>query len=161
MFAIFIHHRHWQRWILNGTKSAIEERIIWRLHCKQTQWDNFSMHPSHIPHLHSIQTLTTLDLGRNQIGGEGAQYLAHALETNTVRKLLYSSIKYSRCPFITDTYNAVSWKEPNRWWRSTIFGECIANEHRKRTFLLIHYMFTVSLKTDIDNTESLRVQTRR
>ena len=32
-----------------------------------------------------IQTLTTLNLGWNKIGAQGAQYLAEALRQNTVR----------------------------------------------------------------------------
>jgi hypothetical protein len=34
-----------------------------------------------------IQTLTTLDLDRNEIGAEGLQHLANALQSNTVREL--------------------------------------------------------------------------
>ena len=59
----------------------------------------------------SIQTLITLDLAGNEIHDLGAQYLAHALEQNTVRLVLYPycSYKYVWCD--TDTYHIGScWK---------------------------------------------------
>jgi hypothetical protein len=65
-------------------------------------------HPLHVNHHHSIQTLTTLDLGWNEIGVKGAQFLANALQTNTVRELLYSSITRSTWSFNTDTHNVGS-----------------------------------------------------
>jgi hypothetical protein len=34
-----------------------------------------------------IQTLTTLDLDRNEIGAEGLQHLVNALQSNTVREV--------------------------------------------------------------------------
>jgi hypothetical protein len=71
-------------------------------------------HPSHIHHHHSIQTLTTLDLTKNAIGGEGVQFLANALQTNTVSELLYSSITRSPSSLNTDTHNVESWREQYR-----------------------------------------------
>jgi hypothetical protein len=59
-------------------------------------------------HHHSIQTLTTLDLGWSNIGDEGAQLLANALQTNTVRELLYSSITHVASSLNTDTHNVES-----------------------------------------------------
>ena len=53
----------------------------------------------------SIQTLTTLDLGGNNIGAEGAQHLAHALESNAVREVLPSSVTYQLLYFNTDTHH--------------------------------------------------------
>jgi Ran GTPase-activating protein (RanGAP) involved in mRNA processing and transport len=42
-----------------------------------------------------MQTLTTLDLQENQIGDEGAQHLAQALQNNTARQLFFRSTVYS------------------------------------------------------------------
>jgi hypothetical protein len=71
-------------------------------------------HPSHIHHHHSIQTLTTLNLGWNKIGGEGVQFLANALQTNTVREPLYSSITRAPSSLNTDTHNVGSCRQRNR-----------------------------------------------
>jgi len=71
-------------------------------------------HPLHVHHFHSIQTLTTLNLTFNRIGDEGAQFLANALQTNTVRELLYSSITGSPSSFNTDTHNVASSREQYR-----------------------------------------------
>jgi hypothetical protein len=49
-----------------------------------------------------------LDLEGNEIGGEGAQFLANALQTNTVRELLYSSITHASSSLNTDTHNVES-----------------------------------------------------
>ncbi len=71
-------------------------------------------HPLHVHHFHSIQTLTTLNLTLNKIGDEGAEFLANALQTNTVRELFYSSITRSPSSFTTDTHNVESYIERNR-----------------------------------------------
>jgi hypothetical protein len=57
-----------------------------------------SPHPSYFHHLHSKQTLTTLNLWCNQIGIEGAQYLGNALQSNTVSPDTYSPILYFHGP---------------------------------------------------------------
>jgi hypothetical protein len=41
-----------------------------------------------IQYYHSLKTLKTLMLASNQIGNEGAQYLAEALQGNNVRQSL-------------------------------------------------------------------------
>ncbi len=61
-----------------------------------------------------MQTLTVLNLQRNEIGDQGAQYLANALQTNTVTQLLYSFITYSQSSLNTDTHNLKSSNEQNR-----------------------------------------------
>jgi len=71
-------------------------------------------HPLHVHRFPSIQTLTTLDLRWEQLGKEGAKFLANALQTNTVRELLYSSITGSPSSFNTDTYNVGSSTEQHR-----------------------------------------------
>ncbi len=56
------------------------------------------------PHLHFFtQTLTTLNLGYNQIGAVGAQHLAGALRNNTVTLILSSSLSYPHLHFFTQT----------------------------------------------------------
>jgi len=47
-----------------------------------------------------------LDLEGNEIGDEGVQYLGNALQANTVKEVLYSSIRNSPSSFNTDTDNA-------------------------------------------------------
>ncbi len=44
----------------------------------------------------SIQTLITLNLQYNNIGDEGAQHLAQALQNNTVRQVLFRSTVHAR-----------------------------------------------------------------
>ena len=63
----------------------------------------------HFTFFHFIQTLTILYLPQNQIGAQGAQYLAEALQHNTVRDhhssfffFLYSS--FHSFSFYTDTH---------------------------------------------------------
>jgi lysophospholipase L1-like esterase len=56
----------------------------------------------------SIQTLTTLNLGCNDIEGEGAQHIAQALQNNTVRDVFFFSTTHSSLSFITDTHHARS-----------------------------------------------------
>ena len=47
---IFISHRHLQRWILIGTALAMEERNIWRMRCKWTEWHlTFLYFITHLP----------------------------------------------------------------------------------------------------------------
>ena len=80
--AIFMSHRHSQRFNFMGLQSALKGHNIWRVHCKcQTRFLNF---PTLLCYLHVTQTLTTLHLESNEIGTEGAKHLASALEANKV-----------------------------------------------------------------------------
>lgn len=55
----------------------------------------------------SIQTLTTLDLDKNEIGMEGVQYLAQTLQENKVRHaFLFSNINLLLC-LSTDTHHTL------------------------------------------------------
>lgn len=54
------------------------------------------------------QILTTLNLENNNIDDRGAQYLANALKTNTVRIFICSSLSYSSLPFKIDTHHTMS-----------------------------------------------------
>jgi hypothetical protein len=57
------------------------------MHYRITRWEKLTSHRSYINYYLSIQTLTTLDLGWNYIGNEGAKHLAHALQSNIVRQV--------------------------------------------------------------------------
>ena len=143
LFTTFIAHRHSQRWILAGTISAQKEHSLWRIHCRWTRWDDFCALRSLIHHLHCTQTLANLDLNYNNIGAEGAQILANALQVNTVRRLLCALIIYSLPSLHTDTHNAESSGQQDRRRRSTVFGECIAGEHGETTFAPFDHLFTI------------------
>jgi hypothetical protein len=51
----------------------------------------------------------TLDLRSNNIGAEGAQHLAQALQNNTVRDVFFFSTTHSPLSFEADTHHAQSW----------------------------------------------------
>jgi Ran GTPase-activating protein (RanGAP) involved in mRNA processing and transport len=87
-------YRHSPHWILSGTISALKGHNSLLMHYKAMRWEKFSSHQSHINYDVSIQTLITLNLSGNYIGVEGAQLLAHALQSNAVREILSSSITY-------------------------------------------------------------------
>ena len=91
-----------------------------------------------IAHRHSQRCIFT----SNNIGAEGAQSLANALQVNTVRRLLRASITYSPPSLHTDTHNAGSSRQHDRRGRSTVFGECIASEHGETTFVRFDHLFT-------------------
>jgi hypothetical protein len=90
-----------------------------------------------------MQALTTLDLAYNQIGTEGAQHLAQALQKNTVKDVFFFSITYSSLSFNTDTHHAQPCTEPNRCRRSTTSGSIITKQHGERRFLLFYYLFII------------------
>jgi hypothetical protein len=69
-----------------------------------------------------IKTLTTLNLRHNQIGDVGAQHLVNALEHNTVRLVLYSSVLKISASFNSDTHFVESQKKQDRPRRRKIFG---------------------------------------
>jgi hypothetical protein len=54
--------------------------------------------------LYVIQTLTTLNLGNNQIGDAGAQFILHALQTNKVNYLVYFTFIILICLLIYRHY---------------------------------------------------------
>jgi len=63
---------------------------------------------SHLHYLCSIQTLTTLALGENKIGAEGAQFIATALARNTVSYTLCAHIVFSPSLLNIDIENSES-----------------------------------------------------
>jgi hypothetical protein len=73
-------------------------------------------------HLHSTQTLTSLDLARNKLGDERAHYLANVLQTNTVRSFLFSLVMYLSFSFDVDTQNLGSLSEQNQHSMVTLFA---------------------------------------
>jgi hypothetical protein len=115
-------NRHSPRWILATQVLVKREHIICLTHYKATWLDIFSSWRFHIDHDHLIQTLSTLDLGHNQIDAKEAQHLATALQNNTVRYTFFLSILHLSTSFNTDTHYTESLEQQNRWWRDAIFG---------------------------------------
>jgi len=61
-----------------------------------------------ISHLFYLsQTLTTLNLERNEIGAEGAQAIAQALEKNQVREIFRFFISISQLFYLSQTLTAL------------------------------------------------------
>ena len=112
------------------------------MHYKATRWEKFPPRQLHTNYYLSIQTLTTLKLYNNNIGVEGAQHLAHALQSNVVREVPSSSVTYPLICFITDTHHAGSLLEQYRWWRGTTPGPCIAKQYGERSSLPINHIST-------------------
>ena len=56
--------------------------------------------------LYSLQTLSYLNLGQNEIGDKGARYLSEALKQNTVslNQRCFHVFPYSYSLFTTDTF---------------------------------------------------------
>jgi hypothetical protein len=101
-------HRH----SLHSTSKAIKLEIkvhnIWVMHYNRTQWDkeSFYLCLSHPTVSHFTQTLTTLNLWDNKIRDKGAQHLSDALQHNTVRLRVSSSLPFLSNGFLfyTDTH---------------------------------------------------------
>ncbi len=112
---------------------------------------------------HSSQTLTTLDLGRNQIDAQGAEHLANALQQNEVRLLtaldflcIYSFIYFYRhsqhwicgaTKSVLKAQNILRMRWGRTWW------DC---SHHSTTYASIHSSFS----TDTHNS-SPRVEPNR
>jgi hypothetical protein len=124
------------------TISVMKEHDTWLIHYKPMRWEKFSPHQSHTHEYVSLQTLTTLDLYKNNIGAAGARHLAHALQTNAVREVLSPWITYPLICFIIDTHHTESWWEQNRCWRGTALSSCITKQCGERSSLLINYIHT-------------------
>jgi hypothetical protein len=143
IFTMIFQYRHSSRSILSGTRLVLKGHNIWLKHYKTTGWDKFSFDRLHIHHDIAIQTLTTLDLVCNNISDEGVQNLAQALQNNTVRKVLLRSTVYSPCYFNTDTHHARSSGKQDRWWRGTISGTSITEQHGETSSFSIDCIFTM------------------
>jgi hypothetical protein len=139
-------YRHSPHCILSWTKSVMKGHTTWVMHYKPMRWETFSSHHSHIKYYDSIQTLTTLHLDMNNIDAEGAQHLAHALQTNAVRQVLLSSVTYQPLCFDTDTHHTESWVEQNRWWRGTTPRSCTTNKCGETSSLLISHVSTIMIQ---------------
>jgi len=87
----FISYRHSPHSTFNTIKSELKVHNIWLKHYNTIQWVIIIPSSSSSSFIHRctlflfIQTLTTLDLGRNKIGAQGAQHLSEALRNNSVR----------------------------------------------------------------------------
>ena len=112
-------------------------------------------------YLHFTQTLTTLNLEFNNIGAEGAQSLASALQWNTVRRdtspshistTVFISHRQSQHWILKETRSAL--KEYSIWqvhWKWTESGS---------TSLQLIFQLLSSFHTDNHNTESWRKRDR-
>lgn len=78
------------------------------------------------------QTLTTLDLGNDEIGLRGAEHLNEALQTNTVRKEEENECIHCVLLFYIDTYYTESFVQSN--WRQRIetSERCFTNKQGRR-----------------------------
>jgi hypothetical protein len=144
--TIMFEYRRSLRWTLAGVKSAMKGHITWLMHYSATWWGKFYIHQSYITYYFSLQALITLDLSGNYISDKGAQYLAHALQSNVVREVLYSSVTCKLLCFNTDTHHVASWMEQNRCGRGTILGSCITNQCGEITLILTIHISTIMLK---------------
>ena len=121
-----------------------------------------------------MQALTTLNLPWNQIGAEGAQYLAEALRNNSVRDhqsfffffFLYSiislfSISYRHSLHSTFTTIKSEIKVHNIWLKhyETIQWEIITPSHSSSSFIPSVHM--LSFHTDTHYTRPWRESNRR
>jgi len=124
-------YRHSLHSTLTTIKSEIKVHNTWLKHCDTIQWDHHSfMFYHHLILLSLIQALTTLNLYRNQIEAQGAQYLAEALRHNTVRSSLLHVLPSSHsCLFHTDTHYTQLVVQSNRSSRCTIFRWRIATQY--------------------------------
>ena len=90
------------------------------------------------------QTLTALDIRRNQIGPVGAQHLAEALRQNTVTRFFSPSSSFHHIPLLyTDTHHTQSLEQSNRRHRSKTSGWCITAQRGNSLSHLIPH-FTIS-----------------
>ena len=82
---------------------------IWPIALRNNTVTLFLLQSSSFPHIHFFtQTLTTLDLGFNQIGPVGAQHLADALRNNTVTLFLLYSSSFHHIHFFTQTLTTLN-----------------------------------------------------
>ena len=101
----------------------------------------------HLIRVSFIQTLTALNLNANQIGAQGAQYLAEALRHNTVRSslldvftiisflsLLYRHSLHSTCAWIKSELKVHSIS--SAWRRQTAISQCCCDSSVDFNFLV-------------------------
>ena len=128
-------------------KSEIKVHNIWVKHYDTIQWEiiipSSSSFIHHFTLFHFIQTLTTLDLGENQIGDQGAKYLTEALQHNSVSDhhsfffvfFIYSSLH--SFPFHTGTHYTQPWVQSNRRSRWKISGWSGKEKYKSETLSVI------------------------
>ncbi len=98
---------------------------------------------------HISQTLTTLYLDRNQIGAQGAKYLANALEKNTVTSFtLFCFVSNSSSIFFIDTHSTLPLPQQNRWSGCRTSDQCTEAEQSNIKYITLlsiqlcfHYLF--------------------
>ncbi len=123
-----------------------KEHNIWLKRYKTTRSETFSSSPRCVHYYLSIQALTMLNLKSNQIGAEGAQHLAQALQNNRVRDVFFFPNTYLSLSLNAGTHDARSSMQPYRCRRSTTSGSSITKEHGERRFLLFQYLFPIILQ---------------
>ena len=132
--------------------SYIDQHWYWKSticgHCIEAEYGKrtFTLIDFIFLHVHCKQTLKTLNLCWNAIGVEGTRFLASALQVNTVGKVFYSLIRDSPFSLDTDTHNAESDEERDRWWRSTVFGKSIEIEYGKAVFPFMEKIFPIFMQ---------------
>ncbi len=137
-----------------------KEHNILLEHYKTIRWRMCSSFSLCIHHYLSIQTLTTLNLGRNNIGAAEAQHLARALQNNTVKDVYFFRTTYSSLCFNTDADHTPSWRQPNWCRRSTTSCSSNTKQYGEGSVLLFHYVFIIIFSTDTHHAQSLHHQNR-
>jgi hypothetical protein len=129
--VLLLWHRHLLRLTSTLMKSETKGCNTWEKPCEQTPWARKSLLDlSSLLTSCLTQTLTTLNLHKNQIEDKGAQYLAEALQTNMVSEKDYaSSIFSSRLLSNTGTCYTLPLRKSNRRERGAISPWTVANKH--------------------------------
>jgi len=86
--CLFHTDTHYTQLLLESNRSSRCAILGWSIETQYGEIITPSCLWHHLIPVSIIQTLTTLDLNKNQIGDQGAQYLGEALRHNTVRSRL-------------------------------------------------------------------------
>ena len=74
--------------VVQSNRSSRCTIFVWSIATQYSEIDTPSCVYHHLIPISFIQTLTALDLNKNQIGAQGAQYLGKTLRHNTVRSTI-------------------------------------------------------------------------
>jgi hypothetical protein len=122
------------------------------------EWQKFPRSQSHINYYVSTQTLTTLGLRCNGIGGEGTQNLADALKINAVsgksslliNRMSTIMFQHRHSPHWIFVWTISVLKRCNIWWMSDIvcWREFVLNSDRWigcQYQMVLHFYFRIGL----------------